>query len=82
VEEQLPDTSEEVLVEEEEEEEQEEEQVEEEETECHPSYPDFCISPPPPNLNCNDISGRRFTVLSPDPHGLDGNDNDGIGCES
>jgi hypothetical protein len=69
VEEQLPDTSEEVLVEEEEEEEQEEEQVGEEETECHPSYPDFCIPPLPPNLNCNDISGRRFTVLSPDPHG-------------
>jgi hypothetical protein len=78
-EEQLPDTSEEVLVEEQVE---EEEEQEEEETECHPSYPDFCIPPPPPNLNCNDISERRFTVLSPDPHGLDGNDNDGIGCES
>ncbi len=51
-------------------------------TECHPSYPDFCIPPPPPNRNCDDISGRGFTVLSPDPHGLDGNDNDGIGCES
>jgi hypothetical protein len=51
-------------------------------TECDPSYPDFCIPPPPPNLNCDDISGRGFTVLSPDPHGLDGNDNDGIGCES
>jgi plastocyanin len=75
-EEQLPDASEEVLVEDEDEEEQEEE------SECHPSYPDFCIPPPPPDLNCDDISGRRFTVLSPDPHGLDGNDNDGIGCES
>lgn len=62
--------------------EEEEEEEQEEETECHPSYPDFCIPPPPPNLNCDDISGRRFTVLSPDPHGLDGRDNDGIGCES
>ena len=82
MEEQLPDTSEEVLVVEEEAEEEEEEQEQEEETECDPSYPDFCIPPPPPNLNCDDISERRFTVLSPDPHGLDGNDNDGIGCES
>jgi hypothetical protein len=78
--EQLSDTSEDVIVQDEAEE--EEEQEEEEETECHPSYPDFCIPPPPPNLNCDDISERRFTVLSPDPHGLDGNDNDGIGCES
>ena len=78
---QLSDRSETTLVEEEEEEQQEE--VEEEEAaECDPSYPDVCIPPPPPNLNCGDISERRFTVLSPDPHGFDGRDNDGIGCES
>jgi hypothetical protein len=68
--------------EEEEDAETEEEEEQEEETDCHPSYPDFCIPPPPPNLNCDDVSGRRFTVLPPDPHGLDGRDDDGIGCES
>jgi hypothetical protein len=48
---------------------------------CHPSYPDFCIPPPPPDLNCDDIKANNFTVLSPDPHGFDGN-NDGVGCEA
>lgn len=48
---------------------------------CHPSYPDFCIPPPPPDLNCGDIGAKNFRVLSPDPHGFDGN-NDGVGCES
>ena len=79
---QISDRSETTLVEEEEEEEQQEEVEEEEAAECDPSYPDVCIPPPPPNLNCGDISERRFTVLSPDPHGFDGRDNDGIGCES
>lgn len=49
---------------------------------CHPSYPTVCIPPPPPDLDCKDIPYRRFTVLPPDPHRFDGNDNDGIGCES
>jgi micrococcal nuclease len=48
---------------------------------CSPAYPDFCIPPPPPDLNCGDIGAKNFTVLSPDPHGFDG-DNDGVGCES
>lgn len=48
---------------------------------CHPSYPDHCIPPPPPDLDCGDIPWRNFTVLPPDPHGFDGN-HDGIGCES
>ena len=48
---------------------------------CSPSYPDFCIPPAPPDLDCADVSGKRFTVLPPDPHGLDGNDDDGVGCE-
>jgi hypothetical protein len=49
---------------------------------CDPSYPGVCIPPAPPDLDCGDISHRRFTVLAPDPHGFDGRDNDGIGCES
>ena len=48
---------------------------------CDPSYPDVCIPPPPPDLNCKDIPYRRFRVLPPDPHRFDG-DHDGIGCES
>lgn len=48
---------------------------------CHPSYPTVCIPPPPPDLNCDDIPYRNFTVLPPDPHRFD-SDKDGIGCES
>jgi hypothetical protein len=47
---------------------------------CDPSYPDVCISPKPPDLNCPDISFRNFKVVGSDPHGFDG-DNDGIGCD-
>jgi micrococcal nuclease len=47
---------------------------------CEPSYPDVCIPPPPPDLDCGDIAFRRFTVLPPDPHRFDG-DHDGVGCE-
>jgi micrococcal nuclease len=47
---------------------------------CDPSYPDVCIPPPPPDLDCKDI-GRKVRVLPPDPHRLDG-DRDGWGCES
>lgn len=45
-----------------------------------PSYPDVCIPPYPPDLDCGDIPYKNFRVLSPDPHGFD-RDNDGIGCE-
>ena len=48
---------------------------------CDPAYPTVCIPSPPPDLDCGEISFRNFTVLSPDPHGFDG-DNDGIGCET
>lgn len=48
---------------------------------CHPSYPGVCIPPPPPELDCKDISYRRFQVIPPDPHNFDG-DGDGVGCES
>lgn len=48
---------------------------------CDPSYPTVCIPSPPPDLDCGDISFRRFQVLAPDPHHFDA-DHDGIGCES
>lgn len=48
---------------------------------CSPAYPTVCIPPPPPDLDCKDISYRNFTVLAPDPHKFD-SDKDGIGCES
>jgi len=48
---------------------------------CDPSYPDVCISPRPPKLNCKDIPFTDFRVLSPDHHRFDDNNN-GIGCES
>lgn len=47
---------------------------------CDRSYPDVCIPPTPPDLDCGDVSFQRFTVLPPDPHRFDGDD-DGIGCE-
>src|SRR5215217_1386504 len=50
-------------------------------TSCHPSYPDNCIPPPPPDLNCDDVSDTDFEVVGSDPHDFD-RDNDGIGCES
>lgn len=60
--------------------------------ECDPAYPDVCIPPAPPDLDCGDISERRFRVYLEtdsdvpsgltdfDPHRFDG-DEDGIGCE-
>jgi micrococcal nuclease len=48
---------------------------------CDPAYPDVCIPPPPPDLNCGDIPHCRFRVLPPDPHNFD-MDGDGLGCES
>jgi hypothetical protein len=54
-------------------------------TKCAPSYPDVCIPPPPPDLDCADIRYRNFRVLwnvpDPDPHHFDGN-RDGTGCQS
>jgi micrococcal nuclease len=48
---------------------------------CDPSYPDFCIPPPPPDLDCADVPRKRFRVVGADPHRFDG-DGDAIGCES
>lgn len=53
---------------------------------CHPSYPDFCIPPPPPDLDCRDIAANRkpfrvrHDVRNPDPHRFD-RDRDGRACE-
>ncbi len=48
---------------------------------CDPSYPDVCIAPAPPDLDCRDISEQNFQAKAPDPHKLD-RDKDGVGCES
>lgn len=47
---------------------------------CDKSYPDVCIPPYPPDLDCGEISYKKFRVVGSDPHGFDG-DKDGIGCE-
>ena len=47
---------------------------------CDPSYPEVCIPPPPPDLDCGDVPERRFRVAGADPHRFDG-DRDGVGCE-
>jgi competence protein ComEC len=47
---------------------------------CDPSYPDVCIPPPPPDLDCPQVPHRDFRVLPPDPHRFDAA-RDGIGCE-
>ncbi len=47
---------------------------------CDASYPDACIAPYPPDLDCAQVSYRRFGVRGSDPHGFDA-DGDGIGCE-
>lgn len=48
---------------------------------CDPSYPDVCITPYPPDLDCGEIPYHDFKVIQPDSHGFD-RDKDGIGCES
>jgi micrococcal nuclease len=47
------------------------------------SYPDVCIPPIgiSGDLDCGQVTYRRFRVFPPDPHGFDG-DSDGVGCES
>lgn len=47
---------------------------------CDPSYPDVCIPPYPPDLDCPQVGYVGFHVVGPDPHGFD-RDRDGIGCE-
>ena len=50
---------------------------------CDPAYPEqrTCIPPGPPlEFPCAITEERNFTVLPPDPRGLD-RDRDGVGCE-
>lgn len=48
--------------------------------ECDASYPDACIPPPPPDLDCSDVIERSFSVEGADPHRFD-SDGNGLGCE-
>jgi hypothetical protein len=47
---------------------------------CHPSY-EPCVPVSPTDLDCRDI-GHRVKVVGPDEYRLDGDDDDGKGCES
>ena len=48
---------------------------------CDPSYPDYCIQSPPPDLDCPQVRGAKpFRVRRPDPHNFD-RDHNGWGCE-
>jgi micrococcal nuclease len=50
---------------------------------CDSSYPDVCIPPfsKVGDLDCGEITFRNIRVVGSDPHGFDGRDQDGIGCE-
>jgi len=49
---------------------------------CNPAYPDDCIAPPAPDLDCPQIQRKvRVDHSYGDPHRLDAN-KDGWGCES
>lgn len=48
---------------------------------CDPNYSGFCVPNVPYDLDCADIQHVVY-VIGYDRHGFDGNDNDGIGCES
>jgi endonuclease YncB( thermonuclease family) len=46
---------------------------------CEAGY-DPCVPSYPPDVDCDDVDGP-IQVIGDDPHGLDGYDDDGIGCE-
>jgi len=49
---------------------------------CDPNYSGACIQPySQGDVDCGEISARRFRSIGSDPHRLDG-DKDGIACES
>ena len=49
---------------------------------CDSSYPDVCIPPySQGDLDCGQITFRNIRVVGSDPHGFDGRDHDGVGCE-
>ena len=53
-------------------------------SDCHPGYPDDCIPPGPPDLDCGSAEIRRRVHVDHaygDPHRFDA-DKDGWGCES
>jgi micrococcal nuclease len=50
-------------------------------TDCDPSYPEVCLPPYPPDLDCRQVAPREFVVRGPDPHGFDP-ERDGVGCGS
>lgn len=52
----------------------------EEGSSCAAAYPDVCVPPGPPDLDCGDVPHRDFPVEGADPHRFDG-DGDGVGCE-
>jgi resuscitation-promoting factor RpfB len=47
---------------------------------CDPNYTP-CVPNVSYDLDCPDI-GFQVRIIGSDPHGFDGNDNDGLGCES
>ena len=47
---------------------------------CDPNYAGACI-PSGPDVDCGEISAKRFRVVGRDVHRLDA-DNDGIACET
>lgn len=47
---------------------------------CDPNYTGACIPSPPPDLDCGDITARRFRIVGTDVHRFD-SDGDGIACE-
>lgn len=47
---------------------------------CNPAYPDLCLAPQAPDLDCDDLPTVNVRVEEPDPYGFDA-DGDGIGCE-
>jgi len=56
-------------------------QTETNDSDCDSSYPDVCIPPPPPDLNCDDIPNNNFEVLPSDLHDFD-REEDGLRCET
>ncbi len=50
---------------------------------CDPNYEGACIPPySEGDVNCPEITARDFRIVGRDPHRLDGNPKNGIGCES
>ncbi|MDQ4116328.1 MAG: nuclease, partial [Actinomycetota bacterium] len=48
---------------------------------CDPNYSP-CVPISAKDLDCGDLPGGPYTVIGSDPHRLDNNDPDDIGCEA